>query len=174
MLLGNYYIGHEIILKKKLIRYGFDSNLIGCHFNKHYFISKKVVLLTRDTKGNYLYLKDNQEAKVIDPNDLIPSTATLECNNCILNKDNAINCESINEIPDEIIGIVGIHPIASLNPDGIITEHIPLVREYNNIINESEEYIPVDAITYPTIKREIDDNIKNTLYINNISIKTKK
>jgi len=179
-MLVKCYVGHEVILRKKFIKYVYNCDLIGCHFNNYYFISKKVVLLMRDREGNYMYMNDRKKCNVMDPNNLAPSIAALECNNCPIHNDDILNCQSTVDIPDECVGVVGIRPVASYVKDATWIDGIDLLNNYNNKVNfETQnkiqgEYMYIDDVRYFEVMKEIDDEIRHILYGNeNVKTRTK-
>lgn len=157
-MLNKFYVAHEVIARKKFIKYGFSQDLIGCHFNNYFFISKKVVLIERDRDGNYLYSNSRQKCTVIDPNDLVSSVATLECNNCMFKSDDVMNCQSLNHPAiDEPIGIIDIQPIISFTRMTSLPEAIALCGQYNSQVKDEYQYVDDDC--YVDTIREIDDSV---------------
>lgn len=177
-MLFKFYVGHEVVLRKKFIRYAYNCDLIGCHFNNYYFVSRKAVLLIRDSDGNYLYMNSRKKCNVIDPNNLEPSVATLECNSCVMRNKDKLNCTSVIDVPDQYIGVIGIRPISSYNKNSSWTNGIDLLLDYNSKVqkdsveNSKDEYIYVDDSRYFEVISEIDDDIRNISYDKNY-IKTK-
>jgi len=178
-MLVNCYVAHEVFLRKKFIKYAYNWDLLGCRFNNYYFISRKAVLLLRDRDGNYLYMNSSKKCTVIDPNNLIPSIATLECNSCIMRNDDKLDCESMLEVPDEYIGVIGVRPVTSYDKDSW-TVGVDLLLNYNNMVqnqlenNIQDEYKYIDDTKYFDVMREIDDDIKGMLYNkNDINTKNK-
>lgn len=172
-MLVKYYVAHIVVLRRKLIKYGFNYDLIGCHFNNYYFISKKAILLRRDNDGNYLNSNSTSVYKVIDPNDLVSYSMPLECNTCIMKSNSNLDCESMKEVQDEVIGVVGVRPIASFDKNASWTDSFNLVKAYNNKVQEDiecgyqDEFEYVDDIRYPDLMREIDESIKKMLHSEN-------
>lgn len=180
IVLVKCYVGHEVILRKKFIRYTYNCDLIGCHFNNYFFVSRKAVLLLRDCDGNFLYMNDRRKCNVIDPNNLVPSIAALECNSCSFNNGNKVKCSSVIDMPDEDVGVVGVRPIASYVLDSTWINGINLIHDYNNKVQydsvdrSQSEYKYIDDVKYFEVMREIDDDIRNMLYgKENINTRTK-
>lgn len=179
-MLVKFYIGHEVVLRKKFIRYAYNCDLIGCHFNNYYFVSRKAILLIRDNDGNYLHMNNRKKCNVLDPNNLVPSIATLECNSCIFGSNNKLDCKSTVEIPDEYVGVIGIRPITSYVKDATWVNGMDLIYNYNNkVLSEAvnkiqSEYKYIDDIKYFETMREIDDDIRSMSYDKgNVKTKTK-
>ena len=169
-MLVKCYVAHEVVLRKKFIRYAYNCDLIGCHFNNYYFVSRKGVLLIRDREGNYLYMNGSKKCTVIDPNNLTPSIAALECNSCALQTSDKLNCKSVFDVPDEYVGVIGVRPIASYDEDATWVNGIDLLYNYNNKVQKEavdkiqDEYKYIDDVKYFEVMREIDDDIREMLY----------
>ena len=59
-----WYVGHEVVTRKRFTKFGYQNNSTSCYFSNYYFVSRKCVLLQRDTNGNYLYLNNHLKTKV--------------------------------------------------------------------------------------------------------------
>ena len=164
------YVGHEVVLRKGYTKFGYQNNSTSCYFSNYYFVSKKCVLLQRDTNGNYLYLNDCNKCNVIDPNDLEVSVNILECNQCNMKKDNGMKCDLNTETPIKLLGVLDIQPIESFTKTTDINLALSLLRDYNSQINDDDEFVYIDDMKYIDTIREIDDSI----YQNNIRRLEKK
>jgi len=152
------YVGHKVILRKGFAKYGYQNNSTSCYFSDYYFISRKCMLLQRDRDGNYVNIVNHNKCKVIDPNDLQVSTNILGCNQCYM-KSNDGNCNLKANAPIEILGVLDVQPIESFTKTSDMSLAISLVKEYNSKINDKDEFIYVEDLTYKDIIREIDDGI---------------
>ena len=152
------YVGHEVVLRKRFVKFGYQNNSTSCCFSNYYFISKKCVLLQRNKDGNYLYFSNRNKCKVIDPNDLQVSVNILECSQCYMKNDNG-NCNLNANAPIKFLGVLDVQPIESFTKTTDISLAISLVKEYNSKINEENEFVYVDDLTYIDTIREIDDGI---------------
>ena len=152
------YVGHEVVLRKRFTKFGYQSNSTSCYFSDYYFISRKCVLLQRDKDGNYIYLNKRNKCKVIDPNDLQVSVNILTCNQCYM-KNNSNGCNLNANAPIKFLGVLDVQPIESFTKTTDMVLAISLVKEYNNKINDETEFVYVDDVTYIDTVREIDDSI---------------
>ena len=152
------YVGHKVFLRKGFSKFGYQNNSISCYFSDYYFISRKCVLLQRDKDGNYIYFSSRDKCKVIDPNDLQVSTNILGCNKCYM-KSNDGNCNLKADAPSEFLGVLDVQPIESFTKTTDISSAISSVREYNSKIDDKNEYVYVDDLTYIDTIREIDESI---------------
>ena len=153
------YVGHEVVLRKRYTKFGYQNNSTSCYFSNYYFVSRKCVLLQRDRNGNYLYLSNNDKCKVIDPNDLEVSVNILGCNQCNMKKDNGMSCDLNMDAPIKFLGVLDIQPIESFTRTTDINLALSLLRDYNSQINGDDEYVYIDDMKYVDTIREIDDSI---------------
>ena len=158
-MLEKFYVGHEVLMCKKFTKFKYANNSTCCRIENSFFISRKCVLLRRNTDGSYFYLRNLSRCNVIDPNSLQVSPSTHTCENCNLKKNNSGNCELDKNSPVEIIGVLDIQPIQSFAKTTDLDLAISLIREYNSKINDDENYVYVDDISYIDIVREIDEGI---------------
>ena len=163
------YVGHEVVLRKRFVKFGFQNNSTSCYFSNYYFISSKCVLLQRDKDGNYVYASNRDKCTVIDPNNLEVSVNILGCNNCDRKRDNENECDLKSDAPVIFLGVLDIQPIESFTRTTDLSLAISLVKDYNNSIDKENEFVYVDDIKYVNTIREIDDCIgkKKTRTINN-------
>lgn len=152
------YVGHEVVLRKGFSKFGYQNNSTSCYFSDYYFISRKCVLLQRDSDGNYIYFNNRNKCNIIDPNDLQVSINILGCNQCNL-KNNDGNCNLNADTPSEFLGVLDVQPIESFTKTTDFSLAISLVKEYNSKIIEKDEYVYVDDLIYRDTIREIDDSI---------------
>lgn len=164
------YVGHEVISRKRYTKFGHQNNSTSCYFSDYYFVSKKCVLLQRDTKGNYLYLSNQNKCNVIDPNDLEVSTNILGCNQCNMKKDDSMNCGLNIDTSIKFLGVLDIQPIESFTKTTDMNLALALLKNYNSFITEDDEFIYIDDMRYVDVIREIDYNI----YQNNFKKLEKK
>lgn len=152
------YVGHKVILRKGFTKFGNQNNPTSCYFTDYFFISRKCVLLQRDKDGNYINFVDRNKYKVIDPNDLQISTNILGCNQCYRKSNNG-DCNLKANAPSEFLGVLDVQPIESFTKTTDISLAIAIVKEYNSNINNNDEFVYVDDITYKDTIRKIDDGI---------------
>ena len=146
VMLGRFYVAHEVVLRKRFTKFAYASNSISCHFANYYYVSKKCVLLQRDKDGNYMYANNRNKCKVIDPNDLTVMVNILGCNQCDRNNKN--ECDLKSDAPDELFGVVDIQPIEAFTRETNLSLAIMLVKEYNDSIDPEDEYVYVDDLKY--------------------------
>ena len=163
--MNKFYVGHEVIIRKKFNNRAFAHDLIGCNLKCDYYVSKKVVLLNRDNDGVYNYYGTSivTNCRLIDPNGFVSFYEVLGCNDCLeAFKVNANEDCSLNPATcDKYVGIIDIQPLSTFTntrPDE--TElALLLINEYNNGINDDLEYVPISDDTYVKVIRTIDDGI---------------
>lgn len=153
-MLGRFYVGHEIFLRKRFIKFKYASNSISCHFSNYYFVSRKCVLLQRDNDGSYMYFSNRNKCNVIDPNNLIVTSNSLGCHQCEKYIKNT--CDLKENAPDVLLGVLDIQPIESFTNTNNLSLAISLINEYNCNIDSDNEKVYVDDIQYIDTIREID------------------
>lgn len=158
-MIGKFYVGHQVILRKRFVKYAYAHDLIGCHFNNYYFVSKKVVLLQRDKDANYIYVNSFNKCNVIDPNSLEVTVNILGCNQCNKKLVSGMDCQLRPDTPDEVLGVLDIQPITSFARTTDLSLAIELTKEYNNSIDEEDEYVYIDDECYIDTIRQIDDGV---------------
>lgn len=154
-MIGKFYVGHEVILRKNFIKYEFAHNSVGCHYNNYYFVSRKVVLLQRNQDGNYFYCSNHLKCPVLDPNNFEVFVSLLECNSCQWKKEDGEECKP--NAPDKVLGVVAVQPIVGFAKTSDWLLALDLIKEYNRSLED--EYVYVDDITYMDTIRKIDDGI---------------
>ena len=158
-MFGKFYVGHEVIMRKRFAKFKYASNSMCCRFANNYFISRKVTLLQRDKDGNYIRVSNREKCNFIDPNNFEVVVNMLSCNQCDKNNINGRDCDLHFDAPSEFLGIVDVQPIQSFTRTTDLNLAIHLINEYNGRIDEKEEYVYVDDLSYVDTVREIDDGI---------------
>ena len=74
-------------------------------------------------------------------------------------KSNDGNCNLKADAPSEFLGVLDVQPIESFTKTTDISSAISSVREYNSKIDDKNEYVYVDDLTYIDTIREIDESI---------------
>ena len=158
-MVAKCYVAHEVVMRKSYVKFKYESDSRSCHFSNYYYISRKCVLLIKDNDGSYIYVSNRNKCKVIDPNNLEIISTTLACHQCDMTRNKGIDCDLKVNTPDKLLGVVDIQPIQSFTRTTNLSLAITLIKEYNNSINEEDEYVYVDDLKYIDIIREIDDSV---------------
>ena len=149
------YVAHEVVFNKVFNRYAFyHSELLGCHFDSQYIVSKEVVLLTIDKDKGFCYLDSKEPCKVIDSENLQKSIILFNCCYCSKYISNGKDCENIANIPSEVMGVVNVMPISEFTKIGDVPLAISLVNEYNDSVKG--EFEPISNKNYTDIMIEIN------------------
>ena len=159
-MIGKFYVGHEVVLRRRFAKYAFAQDLIGCNLNNMFFVSKEVVLLERDKFGNYSYVNNHEKCNVLDPNSFEVTVSTLGCNYCNQKTGTDVDCELQPDMPDKKLGVVDVQPIFSFAKTSDWTLAIELIKEYNESVKD--EYVSVDDFIYVDTIIEIDEGISKS------------
>ena len=70
-----------------------------------------------------------------------------------------MDCQLRPDTPDEVLGVLDIQPITSFARTTDSSLAIELTKEYNNSIDEEDEYVYIDDECYIDTIRQIDDGV---------------
>lgn len=156
-MFGKFYVGHEVIMRKRFAKFKYASNSMCCKFANNYFVSRKLSLLQRDKNGNYIKVNNRNICKLIDPNNFEVIVNVLSCDQCDKKNINGTKCDLKADAPSEFLGVVDVQPIESFTRLTDLGLAINLVVQYNQTIDDDEEYIYIDDLSYVDTIRNIDE-----------------
>ena len=145
---NNLFIGHAIIINRDFKGYSYsDGSLDGCYMEGAYIACREFSILEMKDCGTYIY--NGNECQVINLEDLNLSEndQLFNCSKCCNHIEPwALNCSRTADIPNEIVGFVGVLPLLDYTNMDDQEIAIKSILKYNETVKGQYVFVTDNGI----------------------------
>lgn len=137
------YVGHEVVCRTEFSKHAYAHDLIGCQFNKTYYIKKEYILLEKNLEEEFFYLNTNIKCTILNYDDITNnSTEIISCNECNKASNNkGMDCDKVAELQEGLVGVIDVQKIKEVTSLDNIEQSIEIIRNYNEALSSYKKQI---------------------------------